>query len=290
MARRGRAVLIVGGPAAGKSSLAAALARRDWDLLADDWVVLPSPDEVVGHHLSVSLDDSSAERLGVDTSGLHREVNGKWIVPPDRLGRTAGRGVTRVIAIVRDQAVKPVTPRPASVVAHEVCAQWLVDRPLQPVVLAFTAALVGRCHLVEVDRRRPDEVSAGLVSLVEEPLVGPVSRQLQQPRRTPAEEIVHSVDAATAVALSTSVSVAEAGDAVLLHRPFTTKVLVLGGSARDVCLALLGPGRRPAELVDAFVTATGDADRRQVTADVNAVLRELASRSYLVVGRGAGLA
>ena len=76
VARNGRAIGFVGPPGTGKSSLAAALSERGWQLVTDDIAAVRWDDE--GHPLlepnppQLRIWGSSARQLGWDTSDEHR--------------------------------------------------------------------------------------------------------------------------------------------------------------------------------------------------------------------------
>lgn len=78
VARRGLAVAFAGESGAGKSTIAAALCRRGWKLLADDALVFEStiPPRVHAAYPSVRLWEDSAGWFGADTTLLPRVAPG----------------------------------------------------------------------------------------------------------------------------------------------------------------------------------------------------------------------
>lgn len=85
VARRGRAVVIVGSPGAGKSTLAAALTAAGMSYLSDETAVVTSSLHIVPYPKPIALETASVDAVPAARHAASVQLGDRWFVGPDRL-------------------------------------------------------------------------------------------------------------------------------------------------------------------------------------------------------------
>jgi hypothetical protein len=161
----GRAVVLVGGPASGRSTVAAALTRRGHGLLADDIVVIDARGDVLPTQGDVKVWPEALALLGMsptDGDPVRAEIDKRFV----RVARGAAAPLVCVVALaVDDGDVRSVTgaARAALVAGHEWFAS-VVDARLR--IESLHRLLSVPLHVVHRSGRAASEIAAEVEGLV----------------------------------------------------------------------------------------------------------------------------
>jgi hypothetical protein len=153
LARGGRGLVLVAPSGGGKSTLAAGLLRRGWDLLSDEAIgLLPGSRTVYGFPRPIALKGRAPAMLNLDAGQLVEDPDDRFLVTASRLGTIAQVCCPDVVAFPRVTA-GPSRIRPIAIddAMHRLLADCLDAGRMGPATVDQLATLVATTTVVSLD-------------------------------------------------------------------------------------------------------------------------------------------